>query len=99
MTLLEKSDAKNHRSVGRGKSLPAPRPRGRSGRNGCSKVKLEFASENTSPFAEDFYWEHSSASVSINLTAFSASSGPVGSVPPRNQYGDSFSSPSCVYLG
>jgi len=98
MNLLEKNGAKNHRSAG-DTGLPAPRPRGRSGRTGCSKIKLEFARENRSPFAEDFYWEHSSARVSIILTASSANSESVGSVTPRNRNGNSLNLPSCVYLG
>ncbi len=99
MTLIKKSGARNHRSVGRDTGLPAPGPLSRSGRNGCSKIKLEFAREDTTPFAEDFYEEHSLSSVSIIPTAISASSEYVGPVGPRNPHANNLNSPNCVYVG
>lgn len=99
MTLLKKSGAKNHRSVGRDTSLPALRPLSRSGRTRCSKIKLEFARENTTTFAEDFYFEHSSSSVSIIPTAISASLDSVGTASRRSPYADNLNSPNCVYVG
>jgi hypothetical protein len=99
MTLIKKSGARNHRSVGRDTSLPALGPLSRSGQTGCSKIDLEFARENTAPFAEDFYEEHSLSSVSIILTAISASSEYVGPVGTRNPYANNLKSPNCVYVG
>jgi hypothetical protein len=99
MTLLKKSGARNHRSVGQDTSLLALEPLSRSGQTGCSKIKLEFARENTTPFAEDFYEEHSLSSVSIIPTAISASSVYVGPVGPRNPYANNLNSPNCLYVG
>jgi hypothetical protein len=99
MTIIKKSGARNHRSVGRDTSLPALGPLSRSGQTGCSKIELEFARENTAPFAEDFYEEHSFSSVSIIQTAISASSVDVGPVGPRDQYAENLNSPNCVYVG
>jgi len=99
MTLIKKSGARNHRSVGRDTSLPALGSLSRPGRTGCSKIKLEFARENTIPFAEDFYVEHSLSSVSIIPTAISAGSEYVGPVGPRNPDANNLNSPNCVYIG
>lgn len=96
MIVLEKSAAKSHRAVSRSKGV-SPRPVIRSGRGGCSTAKLESARESTTFFAEDFYWEHSSASVSVLLMAIPSS----GSVEPagENQHKNRFRSPNCVYVG
>jgi len=96
MIVLEKSAAKSHREVRRNKGL-SPRPVIRSGSAACSTVKRESARESTTFFAEDFYWEHSSASVSVLLMAIPGS----GSVEPmrQNQHENRFSSPNCVYVG
>jgi hypothetical protein len=61
-------------------------------------IHLEFARENTTLFAEDFYEEHSLSSVSIIPTAISASSESLwsaGTIPNANN----LNSPNCVYLG
>jgi hypothetical protein len=99
MTLIKKSDTRNHRSVGRDISLPALGSLSRSGRTGCSKIKLESARENTTLFAEDFYEEHSLSSVSIIPTAISTSSEYIGPAGPRNPYANNVNSPNCVYVG
>jgi hypothetical protein len=99
MTLLKENGAKNRRFVTRNTSLPVLRPVSKSGRTGNPKIKLEFASENKTPFAQDFYWEHSPASVSIVLTVISANSESVGPVTLRNPYASSLNSPNCVYFG
>jgi len=99
MTILKKNGARNHRSVGRDASLPVLGPLSRSGRTGCSMIKLEFAREDTTPFAEDFYEEHSLSSVSIIPTAISASSEYVWPVGPRNPHASNLNSPNCVYVG
>jgi hypothetical protein len=99
MTLLNKSGADNHRSVGRDTSPLERRPVKRSAQTGRSKKRQKFASENVAPFAEDFYLEHSSASVSIVLTANSASSESDGPVTARHLSGNNLNSPNCVYFG
>jgi len=98
MTLL-KSDAENRRSVRRGTNPPERRPVNKSGRTGCSQNRQKFASENVGRFADDFYWEHSSASVSIIPTANSTSSESGGPVTSRDMSGNGLNSPNCVYLG
>jgi hypothetical protein len=102
MTVHTKSDEKTHRSLGLGKSLPALRPVIRSGRTGCLMSKLELARENTTPFGEDFYWEHSLTSVSDVLLATPNSSDSVRPATRRNRYANninSINSPNCVYVG
>ncbi len=99
MTILKKSGARNHRSVVRDASLPALGPLSRSGRTGCSKIKLEPLREDTTPFAEDFYKEHSLSCVSIIPEASAASSEYVGPVGPRNPNANNLNSPNCVYVG
>jgi hypothetical protein len=99
MNVLKKSDAKNHRAFGLGKDLPAPRPLIRSGRTGCSMIKSELARENTTPFAQDFYREHSSTSVSVVLMAIPNSSNSVEPATLRNQHANRINSPNCVYVG
>ena len=97
MIVLEKSAAKSHRPVARSKGLSAPRPVIRSARPGCSTVKPETARESTTLFAEDFYLEHSSASVALILMAIPSSD----TVEPtrQNQHANKFNSPNCVYVG
>ena len=95
MTLLEKTDAKTHRSVGLSKSPPALRPVIRSG---CLMSKLELESKSATPFARDFYWEHSSTNVSHVLMTSPNSSDYVGPATPRN-YANDINSPNCVYVG
>jgi hypothetical protein len=99
MTILKKSGARNHRSVGQDTGLPAPGLLSRSGRTGCSKIKLEFARENTTSFAEDFYEEHSLSCVSIIPTVISTRSEYVGPAGPRNPYANNANPPNCVYVG
>jgi hypothetical protein len=99
MAVLKESDAKNHRSFGRNKGLPALRPVIRSGRTGCSTIKPELIRENTTPFAEDFYWEHFSSSASVALMAIPASSDSVWRATPRNHHANNINSPNCVYVG
>jgi hypothetical protein len=99
MTLIKKSGARNHRSVGRDTGLPALGSLSRSGRTGCSKIKLESARENTTLFAEDFYEEHSLSCVSIIPEASSASSEYVGPAGPRNPNANNLNCPNCVYVG
>jgi hypothetical protein len=99
MTYLKRSGAKNHRSTDRDTSPPEPRPVNRAGRAGCAKIRLKFANEDTAPFAEDFYGEHSLAGVSMLLAANSASSKSAGPVTARTWFGKKPNSPSCVYLG
>jgi hypothetical protein len=99
MNVLKKSDAKNHRAFGLGKDLPAPRPVIRYGRTGCSIIKPELARENTTPFAEDFYGEHSLTSVSVVLMAIPNRSGSVEPATLRNQHANKMNSPNCAYVG
>jgi hypothetical protein len=96
MIVLEKSAAKSHRAVSRSKGL-SPRPLIRSGRAACSTVKPESARESTTFFAEDFYWEHSSASVSVLLMAIPNSDSV--ETAGQNQHENRFRSPNCVYVG
>ena len=98
MTVLTKSDA-THRSLGLGKSLPALRPVIRSARTGCLMSKLELATKHTTPFGDDFYWEHSLTSVSEILLAVPNSSDFVGPATLRNRYANNINSPNCVYVG
>jgi hypothetical protein len=99
MNLFWKSDAKNHRSSGRDKGLPAPRPVRRSGQAGCPTIKPDLARESSTPFPEDFYSEHSSSSASAVLRSISANSDFDGRATPRNHRASKIDSPSCVYLG
>jgi hypothetical protein len=95
MTVREKSDAKTHRSLGLSKSPPALGPVIRSGRL-ISKRELE--SQGATPFARDFYCEHSSTNVSHVLMTSPNSSDYVGPATPRN-YANDINSPNCVYVG
>jgi hypothetical protein len=99
MNVLKKSDAKNHRAFGLGEEPPAPRPVIRSGRTGCSMIRSKLARENTTPFAEDFYREHSLTSVSVILMTIPSRSGSVESATRRNQDANKINSPNCVYVG
>lgn len=99
MIVLEEIAAKSHRPVGQTKGMPAPRTVIRSARAGCSPINPKSVRENTTPFAEDFYWEHSLASVSVVLRTIPNSLGPVEPATRRNQHGTKFGSLSCVYMG
>lgn len=99
MNVLKKCDAENHRTFVRDTGLPGLRPVIRSGHPGCATIKLESARESTTHFAEDFYWEHSSASVAGILVTIPNSSDSVAAAIPRNHYVKNISSPNCVYMG
>jgi hypothetical protein len=99
MDVLKKCDAKNHRTFARGTGLPTLRPVIRSGRSSCATIKLESARKSTTRFAEDFYWEHSSASVADILVTIPNRSDSVGPATPRNHYANNINSPNCVYIG
>lgn len=93
MIVLKKSDAKIHRPIGRSTGLPMSR----SGR--CSAIKMERARNSATPFAEDFYWEHSSTSLSVVLMTLYNGSDSVVPATPQRHMARSIDSPTCVYVG
>lgn len=99
MKSFEKSDAKNHRPVGRGKSRHSLRPMGYPEVTGLSKMEPGLTRGGARAFVEDFYFEHSSSGLSITRIAISASSDFVVTAAPRNPRAYDLNSPNCVYIG
>lgn len=99
MNVLKKCDARKNRISVRGTGLPASTPVNPSLPPGCATMKLESARKSTIRFAQDFYWEHSSASVANIRVTIPNSSDSVRPATLRIHYGINVSSPSCVYMG
>ncbi|MGB7546260.1 MAG: hypothetical protein WBM14_00795 [Terracidiphilus sp.] len=77
MSLLKKSDLKNHLSARQRNGLHPFRPVNKPGATGFSEIEQGGTRANTPSFVEDFYVEHSSSGVSIIPIEISAGPGSI----------------------
>src|ERR1019366_5944604 len=99
MSILKKSDVKNHLSVRRDKVQHSLRPVCHTEGTNFSEMESRLASANPLPFVEDFNLEHFFSGISITQVVISASSDFTEPRTPRNPSACDLSSPNCVYIG
>lgn len=96
MSLVERRDTMNHRSVNRHPTQPASGPAYSS--VGAGKAPATNRNQTLS-FCEDFNSEHSFSYVASSVAAISINSDPAEPVRRRTRFAHDRGVPSCVYLG
>ncbi len=96
MSLVERRDTMNHRSVSRHPTQSVPGPARSS--EGAGRAPDATRAKSLS-FGEDFNSEHSFSYVAASVTAVSINSNPAEPARRRTHSANDRGVPSCVYLG